>query len=423
MLSIFLVFYEHIYQLLAIHPLLYSYIHSPFNIYFILTSIPHSTFTLFTSDVNINVDFDKALEALKEDNSALRSILKTQGENIANLIQSNNSSQKNETLADELKKNMSVIEDIAKGLTKKELQISKANTIRTSITDNSESLRLLDIARLAHVKLSMYDVFSKIPVTSSNHNGVITYTDWDEATTVRAADMVAEGGLFPESTATWIEKKLELRKVGDTLPVSEEFYEDEARFASELDLFLQTNVDIKVDDQICNGDGTGQNLKGLIASSFSFSSTGLTTVPDASFYDLLAITPEMNIGYGSKYMFDVVFMNKKEINKMRLKKDANNNYIIPPFTSQNGKEVDGMVVMECNVMPDNECVLGDRRFGRIYEVPGVSVARNIVGDQFLRDLETIKIRRRLGFLVRESESRAFIHIGDIAAAISAITTP
>ena len=248
----------------------------------------------------------KALEALKEDNSALRSILKTQGENIANLIQSNNSSQKNETLADELKKNMSVIEDIAKGLTKKELQISKANTIRTSITDNSESLRLLDIARLAHVKLSMYDVFSKIPVTSSNHNGVITYTDWDEATTVRAADMVAEGGLFPESTATWIEKKLELRKVGDTLPVSEEFYEDEARFASELDLFLQTNVDIKVDDQICNGDGTGQNLKGLIASSFSFSSTGLTTVPDASFYDLLAITPEMNIGYGSKYMFDVV---------------------------------------------------------------------------------------------------------------------
>ena len=49
----------------------------------------------------------------------------------------------------------------------------------------------------------MYDVFAKIPVSGSNNNGVITYTDWDEATTVRAADMIAEGGTFPESTATF----------------------------------------------------------------------------------------------------------------------------------------------------------------------------------------------------------------------------
>ena len=323
---------------------------------------------------------------------------------------------------EELKDNMVEIKALAKGTAHKDVEI-KANTLRSSISNNTESYRLMDIAKLSHTKLSMYDVFAKIPVSGSNNNGVITYTDWDESTTVRAANMIAEGGTFPESTATFIEKSLPIRKVGDTLPVSEEFYEDEARFAAELGMFLQTNIDLKVDDQICNGDGTGQNLKGLISSSTTFSATGLSTVQGATFYDLLAITPEMNIGHGSKYMFDVVFMNKKEINRLRLSKDSQGNYIIPPFVSQNGTQVDGMVVMESNVVPDNECILGDRRYGKIYEIAGLTMAKAPVGTQFVEDIETIKVRKRLGFLVRESEARAFIHISDITTAITAITAP
>ena len=82
-----------------------------------------------------------------------------------------------------------------------------------------------------------------------------------------------------------------------------------------------------------------------------------------------------------------------------------------------------MVVMESNVVPDNECILGDRRYGRIYEIAGLTMAKAPVGTQFVEDLETIKVRKRLAFLVRESEARAFIHIGDIDTAIQSITAP
>jgi hypothetical protein len=56
-------------------------------------------------------------------------------------------------------------------------------------------------------------------------------------------------------------------------------------------------------------------------------------------------------------------MNKKMINKLHLTKDADNNYIIPPFTTLNGMNVGGMVVIEANVMADNEAILADRRYG------------------------------------------------------------
>ena len=360
------------------------------------------------------------LEAVVLANKGLEESLKAQGLEMAKMKNETSLAQ-HETLETELKSKMDAIKAIAKREGSKDVDVVKATTIRASITDNTESFRLPDIARLAHTKLSMYDAFPKIPISTSNNNGVISYTDWDVATTVRAANMILETGTFPESTATWVEKTIALQKVGDTLPVSEEFYEDEARFAAELELFLQTNIQLKVDGQIALGDGIAPNLRGLTTSSTAFSATGLTTVPNATFYDLLAVTPEMNIGFGSKYDFDVVFMNKKEINRLRLAKDANNNYIIPPFVSPNGTQVDGMVVLESNIMADNTCILGDRRYGKIYEKAGVTMARGTVNAQFNEDLETIKVRKRLAFLVRESEARAFIYISDITAAITAIT--
>jgi hypothetical protein len=70
----------------------------------------------------------------------------------------------------------------------------------------------------------LYDVLPKISISNkANDNGIIKYHDWDEATTARATAMVAEGWSFPESTAKFIERTIPIRKIGDTLVVTEEF--------------------------------------------------------------------------------------------------------------------------------------------------------------------------------------------------------
>ena len=332
-----------------------------------------------------------------------------------------NEGEKKATILTELKGQKEEIRKLAKKTSFTEVQI-KANTTRTSITNNAQTVELNDIGQLATRRLSMYDAFNKIPVGGSNHNGVITYYDWDETTTARAADMVAEGAQFPESTAKWKKYTIDLKKVGDTLPDTEEFFEDEAMFAAEINQFLLTNVNLKIDEQIANGDGTGNNIKGLVASvdAFTASASGIT---DASIYDLICKVKEsITTTGGAKYEPNLVFMNISDINKMKLKKDANKNYVIPPFVDRNGQVVDGITVIESNVITANTLVLGDDRYARIYEKSGLTLSQGTVDDQFTADMETLKIRKRLLFLIRNADKGAWKKVTSISASLTTLAS-
>jgi HK97 family phage major capsid protein len=251
----------------------------------------------------------------------------------------------------------------------------------------------------------------------------VKYVDWDESTTQRAAKMVAEGGTFPESKAAWIEKSIDLKKVGDSIPVSEEMLVDHARFAGELEGFLQTNVALIEDDQLLNGDGSGTNIKGLKASAVSYTAT-TEGIQDASLYDLVPkVCESIVFGKGSKFQPNVVIMNLKEINKYKLKKDANNNYIMPPFVGNNGQMIDGLTVVENNNVDNNVCYVGDSRYGTIYEgAEGYSVTLGMVDNQFMQDMKTIKARKRMALLIKDSEATAWRKVSSISNALVTLAT-
>jgi len=369
-------------------------------------------------------DLQKAIEALNNDRleqmKTLNKALEEMGLEMKSQREKGFNFDDKPTLATELKANMSAIKALSTSDMTSEVVI-KADTNRASIGSNAQVYEIPTIGQLATRKLTLYDMFPKVTL-GTNNNGTVRYYDWDEATTVRAAASIAEGATFPESTAKWKTYTLPLQKIGDTLPVTEEFYEDEAMFASELENFLRTNVDLVIDSQLSTGDGTSNTLKGLISSSTAFSATGLTKVENAQFYDLMAVAPEqITITGGAKDSPNFVVMNKRSINKMRLTKDANENYIIPPFVDRSGKMVDSMMVMESNVIPNNALVLGDSRFAKIYEKPGLTMSKWMPANQFLEDMETIKVRKRLLFLIRNADKGGFIYISDIDAAIAAIT--
>lgn len=336
-------------------------------------------------------------------------------------LQEKNVSNKSTTIAMEVKEKKDAIKSLANRTSFVDVEI-KAATNRASVVGNQQAVELSDIGQLATRKLSMYDAFPKIPVSGSNNNGTIRYYDWDAATTVRAAEMVAEGAAFPESTAKWETVTIDLKKVGDTLPVTEEFFEDEAMFEGELRQFLMTNVDLKIDDQIANGDNTGQNLKGLFTSIDAYTpvASGIT---DASIYDLIPKVKEsITTTGGAKYAPDVVFMNIADINKYKLKKDANNNYVMPPFVSRDGEVIDGVLVIESNVVAANTLAIGDRRFARIYEKGGLQLSQGTVNAQFTSDMSTLKVRKRLLFLIRNADKGAWKKVTSISAALTTLAT-
>jgi len=322
------------------------------------------------------------------------------------------------SLDEEIKTNKETLKAIAKGVSSSEV-VLKAETLRASIATNPQNLLLDGIGQLARKKRSLYDIFRKIPVGKGNHNGTIAYVDWDEATAVKAADVIAEGATFPESTATFKGYTLALRKIGDTLPVSEEFFEDEMMAAGELDMFLETNVEDKIDSQIVVGDNTGENLKGLSSSVPAYTpvASGIT---DANIYDLIAkVSESITSTGGAKYQPDFVAMNIADINKLKLKKDTTNNYVF----DFNDPRIDTLNIIEDNNVVANTLYIGDSRFARIYEMGGVVMSKGTVGTQFTEDMMTIKARKRLAFLIREADKTGFKKVTSISAALVTLATP
>ena len=318
---------------------------------------------------------------------------------------------------EEIIENKDVLKSLANGQ-RGEVEL-KALTTRASISGNTNAYVLPDIGQLGVRARALYDVLPKIMISDrANDNGIIKYHDWDEATTVRAAATVAEGGTFPESTATFIERTLPIRKIGDTLPVTEEFGEDSALAAAELERFIDINVNSVIDAQIITGLGTGSTLTGLLASAPDYTpvASGIT---GANIKDLCRkMRTAIVKTRGSKYNPDIVVMNSDTFDRYYLAKDLDNNYLFDPV---NGT-IAGLAVVEDNNMPDNQLVVGDRRFATIYEKTGVVISEALVNAQFLSDAKTLKARKRLAMLIRVVDQTGFLHCTNVTTALTTLAT-
>jgi predicted phage gp36 major capsid-like protein len=210
---------------------------------------------------------------------------------------------------------------------------------------------------------------------------------------------------------------MDLKKIGDTLPVSEEFGEDEASAAAELDMFINVNIQVVRDAQLATGAGTGDNMSGIMTQAPAYTAVA-SGIVDANIYDLVKkVRTDIVLNRGSKYMPNFVAMNANTIDRLQLKKDANKGYIFPDKTN-----IGAMEIIEDNNIPDNQLVVGDSRYGRIYEKGAVTLSRDYVGTGFVEDMVTIKGRKRMLFLIRNVDRTGFRKVTDITAALTTLAT-
>lgn len=369
----------------------------------------------------LDVDALKALQgkeiAEKSSVESLKELVNEVKESVQSL-KDDSTKEVKMTLKDEVKANKDSLKAISKG--SNDTVELKALTNRAAIDPNEISgLDLPGITPFGRTARTFYDFLSKqvIPLPA-DHGGTIRYRDWDEATTVRAAAAVAEGAAFPESTAKFKDYLLPVEKVGDTLPVTEEFFEDEATAAGELNLFLQNNVLDKCANDIIVGDGVSPNLQSIDSRAFAYTAPQ-AGIADANIFDLVTkVAEDITTDKGSKYQVDFILMNIADYNQLKLKKDADNNYIFDRLEEK---------LAPLNVVVDNHVAAGsmyagDSRYVTVYEMPGVEVSRGMVGQQFNEDEMTIKARKRLAFLIKNGNRDGFRKVADIDAALTTLAT-
>lgn len=112
----------------------------------------------------------------------------------------------------------------------------------------------------------------------------------EETTRTHAAAGTAEGGTYAESTFVFTEKSGAVKKITDSVPVTDEQLEDEPFIAGYINGRLVFGIRQKFDSLALIGDGIGANIRGLKNTvGIQTQAKGADPVPDAFFKAMVKV--------------------------------------------------------------------------------------------------------------------------------------
>ena len=265
----------------------------------------------------------------------------------------------------------------------------------------AETLRNIDpeIREGYREPLVMAGLFNQEPVTNGNSVTYFTENPDFEGDFL----MVAENGKKPQiSFGDPVEHNETLHKVAGYYKVSDEVLDDAPRLAAAIDRRALARRDEVEDSQLINGDGTGNNIKGVLNVS------GLQTAryehggsigPDVILDALAAV--ENATGFQA----DAIVMNPTDYNEMRKLKDGNGQYLAGgPFVGEYGNgtivpkpAIWGTKVVTTSKMPQGTALVGAfKQGGTVFRKGGVQVSvYNQNEDDAIHNRVTIVVESRL----------------------------
>jgi HK97 family phage major capsid protein len=301
----------------------------------------------------------------------------------------------------------------------------KTDVTRSSVTNHTLGQRLPDIGQLAFKNTKLEGFFRRASV-GPNSNGTIRYVDQSSVT--RNAAGVAEAGTKPESAIAWQEYTLPIEVYADTIPVTMQSMTQVDFVAGEINNFLANNLRLKIDTDLYAGDGVSPNIFGAYtrAATFTPAASGIT---DANIYDLIVKVIE-DITTSSQYEPNLVILPHALFSQLILKKDSQNNYVIPPFSSilgptgsvEGGIMVNGAMVIPSASATANTMVVGDFNYATLWNLGGVQVDLGWINAQFVENMMTIRAERQLGMLIRNAHQNAFRKVTSVSAALTTLAT-
>ncbi len=302
--------------------------------------------------------------------------------------------------------------------------VHKANLLRAGVANGPWGFDLDGIGQLARPRPSVYEALPKITVPEGTHSGVIRYLDWNAAVATANATAltapVAEGNAIPEEAVGFTIQTMPLEKIGATLPVTEEFFEDYALAAQELALFLSYNVEDELDNQIINGNGTPPQINGMVGQVPAYVPVASGVAP-ANLYDLIgAVNVAIQSAGSLNYQPDLVALNPQDYFALKHNKATDGHYQFPQVAFGDDPAVDGMRVVSDPRVVVNTMFVGDSRYARVYEMGGVTLSTGYLTTQFAADYMTLKARKRAAFLIRLADRQAFREVTNITTALTTI---
>jgi HK97 family phage major capsid protein len=251
-----------------------------------------------------------------------------------------------------------------------------------------------------------------LPSTTTS-SGMIEF--FKEKTFTNNAAEVAEAGTKPESAWTGDLVQLPLTTVAHWIQVTRQLAMDAPALIAYINQRLIYGVNLRVDSQLINGNGTAPNLKGLLASG-NFTAHGYTAASLGAGATSLDLIQRVIIDLATAgYMPNAVIMNPADYGNIARLKDTTGQYLMGNPAFGFSSPIWGLTPVVSPSMPADSFLVGAFDVAAmIYNREGVTVEMSEHDrDNFIKNLITIRAERRLALAV---EIPAAIRGGDLTPA-------
>lgn len=237
------------------------------------------------------------------------------------------------------------------------------------------------------------------------------------------AAFIAEGALKPLADGEYKEFKAPIKEVAVRWKFSNRLMMHAPSSVTDFTTHARELVEQRIDTGVLLGDGTGNELNGItdLASPFIVPAELALSYEDANIWDvIMAVATYVRLNNFKGALTAV--LNTVWMAKMASYKDTQNNYIIPPFVTKDGKQVGEVRIQFENKMPDDKILLGDLKSFKVRFSEEIIYAEGWENDDFSKNLTSRKLEAFLGTYLPSNLAGSIIY-DDIATILTAIETP
>ncbi len=285
----------------------------------------------------------------------------------------------------------------------------KSDTPTTSVvgtgitrTTLAQPTQLAGIYGAPELPLLIENLIPHIPVQSSS----VEYLKNSAFT--NAAGVVAEGASKPESTFTFALATANVVTVAHWTKITEQLAADAPAVAAYINAKMMYGLALKIDRQLVSGSGTSTQLAGLLKSgNFTDYSTAVASqIPQgANLIDFALIIKAHleSLGYPPKQLL----LNPADWAALALLKDTQKRYLLGGPAGITTQQLWGLPVVTTAAVPSGKYIMADFSLGAtIFDRQEVAVEIDREGDDFRKNLLTIRAERRLGLGVEDAAAIA-----------------
>lgn len=218
------------------------------------------------------------------------------------------------------------------------------------------------------------------------------------------ADMVAEGDLKPQSDFTIEEVQTRTKVIAHWIRASKQTLSDVSQIRSIIDNRLLYGLSFKEEQQLLYGDGTGENLHGIVPQATPFAQPA--NFPDGTSIDKIRYMALQAVL--AEYPATGIVMHPADWAWIETLKDGEGRYIIGNPQGTLSPTLWGMPVVATPAMAFDKVLVGAFDMGaQIFDQWASRIETGFQNDDFTRNKVTVLAEERLALAVYRDE--AFIY--------------